>query len=203
MNTKIFLSITVVSIVILLLLLWRQQAELARIKSDYNQLKAQKLAALPPTPTTPVQPSEPTSSTQDIAVTAAPVTHPAAPEKNRLLYVGTEINQTSNGLVAIMRFKPNKTGPLGLVAMSVRLANSSETTIQTIAPVGPANYEDSDSTVSEGGRFAFFQGTLGDEKEVQIALGVSGSAQAFIKGSCGINAFQLDIQPRNPVGSEQ
>ncbi|MEI6563151.1 MAG: hypothetical protein WCO42_02450 [bacterium] len=197
-RTVFLRGITMVGIALLLLLLWRQQSELARLKTNYNQLQDQNLAllnnSLQPQPPTPAQTPAPVK--QNVVITS-PVPSPSHTDKNLLVFTGTEVQQTTNGLIAIMRFKPSKTGPLGLVAMSVRLPSDIDSTIQSIAPVGTTKYEDSDSTVSENGRFAFFQGTLGDEKDVAIALGVSGSAQAFIKGSCGINAFQLDIQPTN------
>lgn len=215
MNTNtptriIFLrGITLVGIALLLLLLWKQQAELARLKDNNRQLQEQNMGllnnSLQPQPVSagaaPAEPLPTTGSTTPAVAGPTPVKHPAATERNRLVFTGTEVTQTTNGLIAIMRFKPMKTGPLGLVAMSIRLPNNIDATIQSIKPVGLAQYEDSDSTVSENGRFAFFQGTLGDEKEVEIALGVSGSAQAIIKGSCGIPAMQLDIQSTNAIAS--
>ena len=197
----LFRGLALAGIIILLLLLWKQQTDLARLKKDNAFLQQQNLGLLDnslkpqPVAATPAPPA-PAKVPGISAQTAADLRpHPSPSEKNRLIFTGTEITQTTNGLVAIMRFKPSKTGPLGLVAMSVRLPGNIDATIQSIKPLGSAVYDDSDSTVSESGRFAFFQGTLGDEKEVEIALGISSSAQAYIKGSCGIGAFVLDVKP--------
>lgn len=197
-SRTIFLRvISLLGVALLLLLLWKQNTELTRLKTE-NSLQATRP---PPAPPTPI---EPTPTTQAPAVTPAALpAHTAPAEKNRLMYTGTEVNQTSTGLVAILHFKASKKGPLGMVGMSVRLPNNTEAMLQSIKPVGAASYEESESTVSENGRFAFFQGTAGDESDVQIALGVSSPAQAFIKGSCGIGFFMLDIQPTNATAIKQ
>jgi hypothetical protein len=119
------------------------------------------------------------------------------------VYTGTDVNQTSTGLVATLRFKASKKGPLGMVGMSVRLPGTTEAALQSIKPVGAASYEESEATVSENGRFAFFQGTAGDESDVQIALGVSSPARVYIKGNRGIGFFLLDIQPTNATAIKQ
>lgn len=201
-------GITVAGIAILLLLLWRQQSLLARLQSNNQELQKQNLALLdnslapqPAAPTTTIAPAAVPAPTKQKVVTTSPVPHHAPADQNRLIYSGTDVQQTATGLVATIRFKPSKTGPLGLVLMSVRLPSNIDATIQSIQPVGSAKYEEGESNVSENGRFAVFQGTLGDEKDIAIALGVSGAAQAFIKGSCGIPSMQLNIQPTNAVAS--
>lgn len=187
------ISITLV-LVILLLLLFKQQADLARLKKNIGELQSQNTALLNNT-LQPQQVAEPALTATQENVTLPPAAHPPEPERNRLEFIGTDVTQTTNGLVAIMRFKATKTGPLGLVAMSVRLPHNLGARIHSLSPVDPAKFSDSDATVAESGLFAFFQGTVGDEAELQIALAVSGPAQAFIKGSRGIPAMQLDIQP--------
>jgi len=246
----LFRGIILAGIIVLLLLLWKQHADLARIKDNYNRLQEQNTGllnnSLQPQPAV-VNPSAPSTPSRMPAIPTQDVVsgRPTAPsphlEKPHLILTSTEVHQTSTGLVAIMHFKsskpstvsleptpdvatsmgatPNKkassepgtkttetlpgtsvppiaTPPLGLVAMSVRIANNVEATIQSIKPVNSAIFSDSESTVSENGRFAFFQGTAENPDEVEIALSVSGSVQAFIKGTSGINAFQLNIQPQ-------
>lgn len=204
LKTRLFLAIAGVGLMLLLLLLWKQQATLNQLKDDNRRLQEQNLGllnnSLLPQPVAtnpaiapPAPPSEPVPPESTPAIDA----HAPQPEKNRLVLSGVDVSQTTNGLVAIMKFKPSKSGPLGLVAMSVRLPPNLNSTIQSLKPLGPAQYTESESTVSEDGRFAFFQGTLGDEPDVQIALGVSSAALAFVKGSCGIGGFQLNIQPTN------
>ena len=208
-RTALFRGLTVAGLVILLLLLWKQQSELARLKENNQDLQKQNLAlldsSLTPQPASPnaapAAPAPAPAPTKQKVITASPVPHHSPADQNRLVYSGTEVHQTATGLVATLRFKPSKTGPLGLVLMSVRLPSNIDATIQSIQPAGPAKYEEGESSVSENGRFATFQGTLGDEKDVAISLGVSGSALAFIKGSCGIPSMQLNIQSTNAVAT--
>jgi hypothetical protein len=192
---------------VLLLLLWKQQSDLDRIKKDNDQLRAQQSGILtntlhpqlPASDTTPaIHIQQPDVSTQQVAT--APIEPPPAHTiKNRLVFSGTDVHQTPTGLVATLRFKALKTGPLGLVLMSVRLPNDSDATIQSIQPTGPAIYDEGESGISGKGRFAVFHGTLGDEQEASISLGISGPAKAYIKGSCGIPAMELDIQSTNAI----
>jgi len=194
-------SITVAGIAILLLLLWRQQSELARLKADYSQLQGQNLAAQTSSSQPQQVPPPPAAPSKHNVIKTSPIPHPSPTDKNRLVYSGTVVVQNTTGLVATLHFKSTKTGPLGLLLMSVRMPNDIDAAIQTIQPAGSANYEENESSVSENGRFATFQGILGDEKDVAIALGVSGPTRVFVKGSCGIPAIQLDIQPTNAVAA--
>lgn len=185
----------IIGILILLFILRRQQVSLSRLEVENRALQSRLEAAS----TAPAETPPPAAPSEQIPPppppTPAATPHPEPPAKNQLSLAGTEVVQTTTGLVAIMHFKPAKSGPLGLVALSVRLPASSEIRIQSLRPNGSATYEDSDASVAGDGHFAFFQGTLGDERAVDIALGISGAARAFVKGSCGINAFQLDVQP--------
>ena len=198
-------------IVLLLILLWKQQADLARLKEHYAQLQEQHLGllnnSLQPQPVaasnaTPTPLPTPGSPTRTMGV-EEPLPHPPPPDINRLIYTGTEVNQTATGLVATLRFKASKKGPLGLVGMSVKLPGPTDAVLQSIKPVGAASYEEGESTVSENGRFAFFQGTARDESDVQIALGVSSPARVYIKGNRGIGFFLLDIQSTNATAIKQ
>jgi len=204
LRSVILRSLTVAFAIILLLFLLKQQSDLVRLEKDCDQLREQNLMLLDRS----LQLRQTPASTHQAPVTSArqggspsPAPHASLSDKNRLIFTGTDVYQTSTGLVAVIRFKPSKTGPLGLVAMSVRMPHESDAMIQTIQPVGSAKYDEGESSVSENGRFAFFQGTLGDEKDVAIALGISGSARVFVKGSCGITAMQLDIQPTKAIAT--
>ncbi len=210
-RTVLLRSITLAGIAFLLILLWKQQSDLAQLREDFRRLQEQnpapkaqstqpqKTGTSPSTGATGPSSQSPTQSVTSTATT----TTPAQPEKNLLAYTGTEVHQTATGLVAIMRFKPLKTGPLGLVAMSIRMPIKSKAQIQSLAPVESDQYTNSQATVSENGQFAFFEGTWGEARDVAIALAVSASAHVFIKGTCGINAFQLDIQPTNATAIKQ
>ncbi len=204
-RTVLLRTITAAGILILLLILWRQQSLLTRLEELNTKLQDQNLELQHTSTATSALPQTATTSgtlTQAVDSTApATPPGPAQPVRNRLIFTGTDVQQTATGLVATLRFKAAHTGPLGLVLMSVRLPHNIAATIQSIQPVGPAKYEEGEGSVSDNGRFAMFQGTLGDEKEVAIALGFSGSARAFIKGSCGIPAMDLDIQPTNATAT--
>lgn len=210
-SSRLVRGLTLTGLLLLLILLWWQQADLARLRDDNDRLQAQNLALLnntvqlQPSVTNPVPAalpeSMPDASRPLVALPATP--HPEPPERNRLLFEGADVTQTPTGLVAILRFKAAHTGPLGLVGMSVRLPSNIPATIQSLNSAGTARFEDGESTVSESGRFAFFHGTLGDEREVRIALGVSGSTEAYIKGSAGIGFFRLDIQSTNATAVKQ
>lgn len=209
--SRLILGLALAGLALLLLLLWRQQADLARLQKNNDQLQAQNLAllnnTLQPQPTlsnpapTALPDNTPDASPSPEALPATP--HLEPPERNRLAFEGADVAPTPTGLVATLRFKATHTGPLGLVGMSVRLPNNIPATIQSINSAGTARFEDGESTISESGRFAFFHGTLGDEREVRIALGVSGSAEAYIKGSAGIGYFKLDIQSTNATAVKQ
>ena len=118
-----------------------------------------------------------------------------APEANGLALAGTETHPIPGGIETTMRFAARKPGPLGLVALAVRLPKNVDARILSLAPFGPAAFADFSKQISEDGRFAFFQGTLGEETNVQFALSVSGPAVANVRGTSGIGAFQLSIQP--------
>ena len=249
----LFRGIILAGIIVLLLLLWKQHADLARIKDNYNRLQEQNTGllnnSLQPqpaivSPSAPSTPSRmPANTTQDV-VSGRPTAPSPHPEKPHLILTHVDVQQTSTGLVAVMHFKssaptshdlgttsngatplslgakgskaaspepgatnpiassagtdavPRAMSPIGLVAMSVRIPHNVAATIQSLTPLNPAIFSDSESTVSENGRFAFFQGTAENPNEVEFALAVSGSVRAFIKGTSGINSMQLDIQPQ-------
>ena len=106
----------------------------------------------------------------------------------------TEQGSTSNGVVSTGEGVKSTKPRMGLVAMSVRIPSDVDATIQSLTPVNTTLFSDSEITVSENGRFAFFQGTAENPNDVEIALSVSSAVRAFIKGTAGINAMQLDIQ---------
>jgi hypothetical protein len=193
-------ALTLAGVTILLVLLWKQHAELTRLKQEY------RLSQPPPPPAAPAPPAAtppPPETPAPGVASEAPLAHPAPPEKSRLEYTGTAVSRTATGLVAILHFKASQKGPLGMVGMSVRLPGTTDATLQSIRPAGAARYEESESTVSESGRFAFFQGTAGEVSEVQIALGISSPAHVYIKGNRGIGFFLLDIQPTNATAIKQ
>jgi len=202
--------LSVAGIAIVFAVWWKQQSDLSRVRREYGQLQEQfeglqrNLATSRAEPGSPVAPGEgvPQVASKETGVAeippdAAPVhpmEQPPVPEPNRLTLEGTEVNTTSEGLVTTLRFSPSKTDPLGVLALVIRLPRDGDASILDLAPVGSTAYSDVSHRVSEDGKFAIFQGTLGESTDVEFALSVSGSATADIRGTCGIEAFQLDIQ---------
>ena len=187
--------------------MWKQRADLSRIKQDYGRLQkereqlqqnltsARAESGRPDAVPAQVQTQAPKGAQEprQDAATLQPKAHP--PEPNRLELAGTEVHPIPGGLSTTMRFTTRKTGPLGLVAMAIRVPKNVDARILDLAPVGPATYSDDSKRVSEDGKFAFYQGTLGEETNVQFALSVSGPATANVRGTRGIGTFQLEIQP--------
>lgn len=197
-RASLLATLPVVCLIILLVAFWIQRADLVRVRKAYGQLQEQNAGLQKNPSSSRAEPGPlavaPAQAQTPEAVAPQPEAHPPAVERNRLALAGTEVTSTQGGLIATMRFSPSKTGPLGIVALAVRMPRNSTAKILDIGPVGSAVYDDSSKEVSADGKFAFFQGTLGDEKEVQLFLSVSGPTTASVRGTCGITPFELAIQ---------
>jgi hypothetical protein len=192
-------ALSVLCFAVLLVAFWVQRADLARMRKDLGQLQEQNAGLQKSLASSRVAPEPAAAAPAQEPAAAAPAQEPVAPhppvvEPNRLALASSEVTSTPEGLVATLRFTPSKTGPLGLLAVAVRMPRGSDVKILGLAPVGSAAYADFSKEISEDGRFAFFQGTLGDEREVQLALSVSGPTTASVKATCGIKPFELAIQ---------
>ncbi|MEI7901543.1 MAG: hypothetical protein WCK89_14930 [bacterium] len=195
-RASIFIILTLICIVALFVILLKQRTDLAQIKKEYGQLREQNAGLQKNLALSPAQPSPLSvapAQAQPPQTTPLPKPLPEA-EPNKLTLTSTLITATPNGLVATLHFTPGKTGPLGLFALAIRMPKNSNARILGLEPVGPATYSDSSKELSADGKFAFCQGTLGDEKDVQVALSVSGPTTVSVRGTCGIKPFELAIQ---------
>lgn len=218
----ILLILTVAGIAVMFIILWKQQSNVSRFRLDYGRLKEQneglkhdltharaeaiRLSAVPASAQTmaakDVQDHSQDNSTLQLTALQPtkiqPKVYPAGltpeQEPNRLALVGAEVQAIPGGLATTMRFTPRKTGPLGLVALAIRLPKNVDVRILDLAPVGSTTYSDDNKTMSGDGKFAFFQGTPGEATNMQFALSVSGPATVNVSGTHGIGAFQLEIQ---------
>jgi hypothetical protein len=201
----------VVCIAVLFAAWWKQRADLSRIRGDYGRLREQNEGLQQDLTQARAEPGRSAAAHAQVqpqaskghdaqeprpgAAALQPKAHPPAPEPNRLALAGAEVNPIPNGLVTTMRFSASKAGPLGILALVIRLPRDGDATILDLAPVGSTTYADVAKRVSEDGKFAVFQGTMGEATDAQFALSVSGPATADVRGTCGIEPFQLDIQP--------
>lgn len=203
--------LTVIFIVVLLGLSLKQQTELRRMTAAYRQLQEEReqrrpAAAASRPENLPAVPGE--GDAQNASVTGETVTDPAleaasphprmstpATERNRLKLTGVDVKPGPKGLIATLRFDAVKTGPLGTLALAVRLPRGTDSKILDLDAFGSAVFDDFSKTVSEDGKFAFFQGEMGNQTNAQIALSVSGSGTAYVTGSCGIESFEVPLQP--------
>ena len=200
------MSLAVVGLAVVIVALWKQQADLARIRRDFGRLQEQDEGLRRDLKQAGVEPGRPVVTGAQGQGSAAPEAHQGAavpqvaahlpvPGANRLVLAGTAVQAIPGGLVATLKYSPSKAGPFGQVALAARLPRNAEARILDVGPVGPATYADDSKTVSEDGKFAFFQGMLGAETNVQFSLSVSGPVTVDVHGARGIGAFQLDIQP--------
>ena len=202
-TSRIVVFLAVAGIAVLLAALWKQQADLARIRQDLGRLQEQndglrkdlKQAGVEPGQAAAAGGQGQGSAAQEASAAHPVAARPPAPEANKLVLAGTEVQAIPGGLAATLKYTTSKAGPLGQVGLAVRLSRNVEARILDLAPVGPATYSDDSKTVSEDGKFAFFQGTLGEETNVQFTLSVSEPATVEIRGARGVGVLKLDIQP--------
>ncbi len=191
-------ALTVVGVTLLLVSWLIQQNYFSRVRRDYASLQAENAKLQRDLIQARAEVVSPVAAHAKMPPPAGAqaITRPApAPDATGLALAGTETHTIPGGIETSMRFTPRKSGPLGLVALAVRLPKNVDARILGLAPAGSAVFADASKQISEDGRFAFFQGTLGEEANVQFTLAVSGPATANLRGTSGIGAFQLSIQP--------
>ncbi|MEI7437163.1 MAG: hypothetical protein WCL16_10210 [bacterium] len=219
MKYRALIVLPIICIAALLLALWKQQANLSQIKQDYlllqkqrEQLQLDLTSARADVSRRQLAPSQAhtqaAQDTQDHSLDDStlqlsalqptklqPETPPPVSEPNRLTLAGVEARPVAGGIEAGLKFTPRTNGPLGHVALVVRMPRNVEAIIIDLKPAGAATFSDSNKTISENGKFACFQGTLGEETNIQFTLSVSAPVTADVRGTHGIGAFQLEVQP--------
>ena len=126
---------------------------------------------------------------------------PAAsePEPNVLQPAGQSVAQTADGFLGTMSFTPSKSDePLTMLWLIVRLPGHSKERILSFAPDDAAAYTDISSQISPDGKFAAFKAMPVDSKPLQFSVAVSGPVVAHVRGTCGIEPFEFDLQADAP-----
>lgn len=202
--------------------LWRQQADLKQIKRE-NERLAERNRALENSlrqnsaiGTTPAPSEEQISSRQNSASAATPdaplpnqaavdlsekpsetktLSHPpdASPEPNVLALSAVSSKKDATGFTATMEFKPTTTNALADVWVVVRLPRNSGVSVLDIGPADSTQYTNTGKRVAEEGKFAIFQGRPLTVKPLKFSVSVSGPVTASVRGTCGINRFNLEI----------
>jgi hypothetical protein len=130
---------------------------------------------------------------------AAPVAEPPVQLETIILRTPT-VKETPAGLTARLEFQPDAAqGPLDMVALVVRIPSGSDVRIVAFGPVDEGDYSDIRTRVAQEGKFAIFQGTPDALKKLRFDLTVSGPVTATVRGSKGIRAFEITVDPANAV----
>lgn len=130
---------------------------------------------------------------QPLTAGSASSTTPAhADHPIMLSMAGVDIKKADQGLVANMQFTPSQPGPIADLAMSVRLPRNTKARILDLEIAGSAT--DLTKEVSDDGKFAFIHGSVENVTNVQFALSVSEAGTAYVKGSSGIQPFEVTIK---------
>lgn len=179
--------------------IWRDQS---RMKSDMsvlveqNNLLKQDLTAaqskLDGFNTGDLPKSTKRAETPSVSARPEPVEEP-----EMLALKTPAVSETSSGLVARLVFEPTTREPLDLVALVVRIPNSSNAQILEFSPTKEAKYANVKARVDQSGKFAIFQGTPTGLKTLNFNLSVSAPVTATVRGSKGIKPFEIDIKAGN------
>jgi hypothetical protein len=187
-----------------LLLLWaKQRADMAALRAEYaqalrqNETLREELSRVPAGPAAPEPAAaQPRTAAPVAAVPAPPPTPPKRkPPATTLALSDAQARTTPQGLAATLTFTPSGDEPLAMLALVVRLPGGSMERIVALAPADATVYTDVNGRVSEDGRFAVFTGTPEKVGALRFTLSVSGPASPVIRGSCGIEPFELQIRP--------
>lgn len=200
---------------LLVFALWRQGAELERVHTENEWLKAQALTAAQESRAErvaravplvePGDPSSPSDAGRAPRPAAAPgLTEPMVmtptglappPKTTGLTLAGTHVMPIAGGLQATLQFHPTPDEPPGMVALVVRLPRDGAIRILDLDTFGSAPLSEVSRRVSEDGKFAVFQATADTAAPIAFALAVSGAVTADVRGTTGIGPFDLDISP--------
>lgn len=108
------------------------------------------------------------------------------------------VSNIGDDLVAELSFESRISELPDLLALVVRLPNSSEAVIRTLSPVNEDAFSNVKARVDGSGKFAIFQGSPSDLKALRFYLTVSEPVTATIRGSKGITPFEITITPDSP-----
>jgi len=122
------------------------------------------------------------------------------PRNDGLALVDTSSTpSTGGGIHTVLKFDPTISGPLGVIAVVVRLPKSGAARIVDLAPGGNMKYSEIFSRVSEDGKFGVFQIETESLEDFEITLTVTEPVVADVRGTCGIGPYDLTIGDGNAV----
>ena len=128
-----------------------------------------------------------------------PATRPEPVEEPETMALQTpSVSETASGLVARLVLEPTTQETPDLVALVVRIPNSSNAQILNFSPTKETAYSNVRARVDESGKFAIFQGTPTGLKTLEFNLSVSAPVTATVRGSKGIKPFEIDIKAGTP-----
>ena len=123
------------------------------------------------------------------------------PEPETLIPQKPSVRKTEAGLAAVFGFESTLQQSPDLLALVVRLPNSSAAKIVGFGAAENSRYTDVRARIDESGKFAIFQGTPADLKALEFELEVSAPVTAVIRGSEGIHPFMVRIDADQPAVS--
>jgi len=105
----------------------------------------------------------------------------------------TSIATVGGGHRAVLKFDPTISGPMGVIAVVVRLPVAGASRIVDLTPGGNMKYSDLASRISEDGKFAFFQISAELIEDFEVGLTVTEPVTADVRGTCGIGPYDVKI----------
>jgi hypothetical protein len=117
------------------------------------------------------------------------------PTENPLQLAQVNVGVVSEGLVATLQFNPTTDEPLDVFALVVRLPRESSARILALDAVDAARYRDIAKRISDDGKFAVFNAEPLTVKPLTLQLHVSEPVRADVRGTSGIEPFELMIEP--------
>ena len=106
-----------------------------------------------------------------------------------------EVESQADRLVTTLHFNPTTAEPLGVFALVVRLPKGSESRIVGLEPAGAAPFTNVSFRIAENGLFAVYHADPTGVMPLAFNLAVSGPASATVRGTCGLEPFEVDIRP--------
>ena len=115
------------------------------------------------------------------------------PSWSGLSLAGTHVSPTEGGLRATLQFNPTTTDPLGIVAIVVRLPRGGDARILAFEPGDASAFANVVQRIAEDGKFAIFEGSVGEARSLQFSIAVSAETTADVRGTAGIGPMDLRI----------
>ena len=135
------------------------------------------------------------SSPEQTEEPARPTPKPKPPEPETLLLRSPSVTKASDGLAVRLTFDSSTAEMPDLVALVVRIPNSSGALITDLGPVAGSEFSNVKGRIDASGKFAVFQGTPNELEVLDFQLMVTAPVTATVRGSKGIRPFEIEIDP--------